>query len=272
MPPSYCSCSTKSCHPSVLTVYCSGILFNAASTALVLYIRSNGSAIYRDGLRLVLILFFLASLSWALVEFLATLIDPSASTTCQVAVVFSSLFDQFGRVFVEQYLVWAVPKGDTKTAFSLIPQILVVGRFFVGIAFTAVTRTQFKPTCAPISSIRAVSITSIALDGVIIGLLLIQAFSSGAARKEPGSHSIALNYKAARLTVVGVALWWGVRYHPSSIVSNICSPYADECHFITGTGECRPVLQNRLARNRSYGLSWLVLPSQSSAQISNIIT
>ncbi|KAI0912026.1 hypothetical protein F4823DRAFT_560426 [Ustulina deusta] len=194
---------------ALIAAFLFGILFNAASTALVLYIRSNGSAIYRDGLRLVLILFFLASLSWALVEFLATLIDPSASTTCQVAVVFSSLFDQFGRVFVEQYLVWAVPKGDTKTAFSLIPQILVVGRFFVGIAFTAVTRTQFKPTCAPISSIRAVSITSIALDGVIIGLLLIQAFSSGAARKEPGSHSIALNYKAARLTVVGVALWWG---------------------------------------------------------------
>ncbi|KAI1309289.1 hypothetical protein F5Y03DRAFT_393122 [Xylaria venustula] len=193
---------------ALIAAFLFGILFNTASTALVLYVKSQGSTIYRDGLRLVLILFFLASSSWALVEFLATLIDPSAVSTCQVAVVFSSLFDQLGRVFVEQYLAWAVPKGDTKTVFSLMPQILVFGRFFVGIAFTAVTRTQFKPTCAPISSIRAVSITSIALDGVIIGLLSIQAFSNGTVTRQPKSHA-ALKQKPARLILVGVALWWG---------------------------------------------------------------
>ncbi|KAI0434148.1 hypothetical protein F5Y09DRAFT_279831 [Xylaria sp. FL1042] len=194
---------------ALIAAFLFGILFNTASIALVLYTKSHGSAIYRDGLRLVLILFFLTSSSWALVEFLSTLIDPSAISTCQVAVVFSSLFDQFGRVFVEQYLAWAVPKGDTKTVFSLVPQILVFGRFFVGIAFTAVTRTQFKPTCAPITSIRAISIASIALDGVIIGLLSIQAFSSGRAAKQPGSNSTALKPKPARLIVMGVALWWG---------------------------------------------------------------
>ncbi|KAI0968185.1 hypothetical protein F4678DRAFT_482167 [Xylaria arbuscula] len=193
---------------ALIAAFLFGILFNTASTALVLYVKSQGSTIYRDGLRLVLILFFLTSSSWALVEFLSTLIDPSAVSTCQVAVVFSSLFDQLGRVFVEQYLAWAVPKGDTKTAFSLIPQILVFGRFFVGIAFTAVTRTQFKPTCAPISSVRAISITSIALDGVIIGLLLIQAFTNGTPTKQPNSHS-TLKHKPARLILVGVALWWG---------------------------------------------------------------
>ncbi|KAI0506036.1 hypothetical protein F5B22DRAFT_481031 [Xylaria bambusicola] len=194
---------------ALIAAFLFGILFNSASTALVLYVKSNGSAIYRDGLRLVLILFFLSSSTWALVEFLSTLIDPSAVTTCQVAVVFSSLFDQFGRVFVEQYLVWAVPKGDAKTVFSLIPQILVFGRFFVAIAFTAVTRPQFKPTCAPISSVQGVSITAIALDGSIIGLLLIQSFSRGVATKAPGSNPITLKHKAARLIVVGVALWWG---------------------------------------------------------------
>ncbi|KAI1272067.1 hypothetical protein F5Y07DRAFT_312834 [Xylaria sp. FL0933] len=194
---------------ALIAAFLFGILFNTASIALVLYTKSHGSAIYRDGLRLVLILFFLTSSSWALVEFLATLIDPSAIPICQVAVIFSSLFDQFGRAFVEQYLVWAVPKGGTKTVFSLVPQILVFGRFFVGIGFTAVTRTQFKPTCAPVTGVRAVSITSIALDGVIIGLLLIQAFSNGTAAKQPGSPSTALKHKPARLIVVGVALWWG---------------------------------------------------------------
>ncbi|KAI0419337.1 hypothetical protein F5X98DRAFT_75300 [Xylaria grammica] len=194
---------------ALIAAFSFGILFNAASAALVLYVKGHGSAIYRDGLRLVLILFLLTSISWALVEFLATLIDPSATSTCQVAVIFSSLFDQFGRAFVEQYLTWAVRKGDNKTPFSLLPQILVFGRFFVGIAFTAVTRTQFKPTCAPISSIRAVSFTTIALDAAIIGLLAAQAFSSGTTGKGPDSHSTTLGNKAARLIVVGLALWWG---------------------------------------------------------------
>ncbi|TGJ88575.1 hypothetical protein E0Z10_g207 [Xylaria hypoxylon] len=194
---------------ALIAAFSFGILFNAASAALVLYIKGHGSAIYRDGLRLVLILFLFTSSSWALVEFLATLIDPSATSTCQVAVIFSSLFDQFGRVFVEQYLVWAVRKGDAKTPFSLLPQILVFGRLFVGIAFTAVTRPQFKPTCAPISSIRAVSFTAIALDAVIIGLLAIQAFSGSMAGKESNSRSPTQNSKTARLIVVGVALWWG---------------------------------------------------------------
>ncbi|KAI1737421.1 hypothetical protein F4680DRAFT_213812 [Xylaria scruposa] len=192
---------------ALIAAFSFGILFNAASGALVIHVKGHGSAIYRDGLRLVLILFLLTASLWALVEFLATLIEPSATSTCQVAVVFSSLFDQLGRVFVEQYLAWAVPKGDTKTIFSLVPQILVFGRLFVGIAFTAVTRTQFKPTCAPISSIRAVSITTIALDAVIIGLLSVQAFASGS--KTSSSRSTAPRTGTVRLVVVGVAVWWG---------------------------------------------------------------
>ncbi|KAI1108142.1 hypothetical protein F5Y14DRAFT_460116 [Nemania sp. NC0429] len=193
---------------ALIAAFSFGILFNSASAALVLYIKGHGSAIYRDGLRLVLILLLFASSSWAFVEFLATLIDTSAPSTCQVAVVFSSLFDQFGRVFAEQYLVWAVPGSDVKTVLSLVPQILVFGRFFVGIAFTAVTRTQFNPTCAPVSSIRAVSITTITLDAIIIGLLSIQAFVGGRAKTSVGSHSKKPNIQTVRLTVLGVAVWW----------------------------------------------------------------
>ncbi|KAI0870274.1 hypothetical protein GGS24DRAFT_112666 [Hypoxylon argillaceum] len=194
---------------ALIAAFSFGILFNAASSALVLFVKGHGSAIYRDGLRLVLILFLISSSSWALIEFLSTLIEPTATSTCQVAVIFSSLFDQFGRVFVEQYLAWAVPKGDTKSPFSLVPQILVFGRFFVGIAFTAVTRTQFKPTCAPVSSIQAVAITAIALDAVIIGLLTIQAFSSGPSRKDAGAQSIISSIKTVRFIAVGVAVWLG---------------------------------------------------------------
>ncbi|KAI0483632.1 hypothetical protein F4859DRAFT_406463 [Xylaria cf. heliscus] len=194
---------------ALIAAFSFGILFNAASGALVIYVKGHGSAIYRDGLRLVLILFLFTASLWALVEFLSTLIEPSATSTCQVAVVFSSLLDQFGRVFAEQYLVWAVPKGDAKTVFSFVPQILVFGRFFVGIAFTVVTRTQFKPTCAPVSSIRAVSVTTIALDAVIIGFLSVQAFSRGLVTNNPSSRSITPGTKTVRLMVLGVAVWLG---------------------------------------------------------------
>ncbi|KAI3320214.1 hypothetical protein HD806DRAFT_236949 [Xylariaceae sp. AK1471] len=195
---------------ALIAAFSFGILFNAASAALVLYTKGQGSAIYRDGLRLALILFLISSLSWAFVEFLTTLVDPRATSTCQVAVIFSSLFDQFGRVFVEQYLAWAVQKrSDAKTPFSVLPQILVFGRLFVGIAFIAVTRTQFKPTCVPVSSIRAVSVVTIALDAVIIGLLSVHAFSNGLIKENLGSQPIALGAKTIRWTVVGVAVWWG---------------------------------------------------------------
>lgn len=181
--------------------------------ALVLYVKGQGSAIYRDGLRLALILFLFSSLSWALVEFLATLVDPSATSACQVAVIFSSLFDQLGRVSVEQFLAWTVRKGDAKTPFSVLPQILVVGRFFVAIAFTAVTRIQFKPTCVPVTSIRAIAIVTIVLDAIIIGLLSVHAFSNGLLERNLGAQQLVVGAKSLRLIVVGVAVWWGVRYH-----------------------------------------------------------
>ncbi|KAI0201549.1 hypothetical protein F4808DRAFT_104041 [Astrocystis sublimbata] len=194
---------------ALIAAFAFGILFNAASGALIIHVKGHGSAIYRDGLRLVLVLFLLTTLLWALVEFLSTLIDSSATSTCQVAVIFSSLFDQFARVFAEQYLAWAVPKGDAKSVFSLIPQVLVFGRLLLGIGFTAVTRTQFKPTCVPLSSITAVSVATIALDAVIIAFLSIQAFSSGSTTKVTSTHSINPSTKTVRLVAVGVAVWWG---------------------------------------------------------------
>ncbi|KAI0392285.1 hypothetical protein F5Y17DRAFT_460035 [Xylariaceae sp. FL0594] len=193
---------------ALIAAFFSGILFNAASAALVINIRELGSLFYREGLRLALILFLVSSLCWAFVEFLATLIDPSATPTCQAAVVFSCLFDQFGRAFIEQYLVWAVQKGEAKTADSVLPQILVFGRFFFGIGYAALTRVQFKPTCVPLASIRGISISVIALDGVIIGLLAVRAFSNGAKGDGDVPRAANARTKAARLVGVGVAGWW----------------------------------------------------------------
>ncbi|KAI1343008.1 hypothetical protein F5Y15DRAFT_273891 [Xylariaceae sp. FL0016] len=194
---------------ALIAAFSFGILFNAASATLVLYVKGHGSAIFRDGPRLVLILFLLSSTSWAVTEFLETLIDSTAVSTCQVAVIFSSLFDQLGRTFVEQYLVWGVQKGAPLTAFNVMPQILVLGRLIAGIAFVATTKPDFAPTCVPTSNISAVPIAVIATDAVILVLLAIQAFSPEPAKGAPRQQSASGKGKAVSLVVIGVAVWMG---------------------------------------------------------------
>ncbi|CAJ2505463.1 Uu.00g128570.m01.CDS01 [Anthostomella pinea] len=195
--------------PALIAAFFFGILFNAASAALVLYVRGHGSAIFRDGLRLVLILFLLSSTIWALVEFLATLIDPTAASTCQVAVIFSSLFDQLGRTFVEQYLVWAVRRNGEKTAFSLLPQILVLGRLIVGIAFVGLTRAEFNPTCVPVSGVPGVPIAVIVIDAVILILLAVHALSKGSVKNTQDYQQVSGGGRAVGLVIIGLAIWMG---------------------------------------------------------------
>ncbi|KAI0601939.1 hypothetical protein F4775DRAFT_290977 [Biscogniauxia sp. FL1348] len=194
---------------ALIAAFSFGILFTAASATSVIYIKGNGSAVFRDGLRLVLILFLISSTSWAFVEFLSVLIEPTATSICQTAVVFSSIFDQLGRVFVEQYLVWALQKNGEKSVFSILPQILVLGRLILGITFAALTRTGFNPTCVPVSQVQAVSITTIALDAAILLLLAIRSFGSGPAKGSQDDGQVTDRSKAVNFIVIGLAIWMG---------------------------------------------------------------
>ncbi|KAI4864131.1 hypothetical protein F4820DRAFT_347789 [Hypoxylon rubiginosum] len=193
---------------ALLGAFFFGVLFNGASAALLLYAIGYGSAIFRDGLRLVLILFLASSAAWALVEFLSTIIEPTAASTCQVAVIFSSTFDQLGRVFLEQYLVWAV-RTEGKKVFSAVPQVLVLGRFGVGMAFVGLTRNEFNPTCVPVSSVQPVAIVSIALDAVMITLVAIRVFSTSPT-KDVSSDQVSQTRKSVILVIIGLAIWTGM--------------------------------------------------------------
>ncbi|KAI1399535.1 hypothetical protein F4819DRAFT_411346 [Hypoxylon fuscum] len=188
---------------ALLAAFFFGILFNAASAALVLYVIGHGSAIFRDGLRLVLILFLTSSAAWALVEFLATIIEPTAASTCQIVVVFSSVFDQLGRVFVEQYLVWAV-RTEGKKIWTVMSQLLIFGRFGVGVAFVGLTRSDFNPTCAPVSSVLPVAVVAIVLDVVIVASAAVQILSTGSTKGVPNRR------KSVTLVTIGLAVWIGM--------------------------------------------------------------
>ncbi|KAI1766958.1 hypothetical protein GGR53DRAFT_171810 [Hypoxylon sp. FL1150] len=193
---------------ALLGAFFFGILFNAASAALLLYVIGHGSAILRDGLRLVLTLFLTSSAAWALVEFLSTIIEPTAASTCQVAVIFSSLFDQLGRVFVEQYLVWAV-RTEGKKILSVVPQLLLLGRFGIGMAFVGLTKNEFSPTCVPVSSVQPIAIIAIALDAVIVILVATQVLSMSSAKNAP-IDDVSQRRKTVILVVIGLAIWTGM--------------------------------------------------------------
>ncbi|KAI1079975.1 hypothetical protein F5B20DRAFT_570700 [Whalleya microplaca] len=195
---------------ALIAAFFFGILFNAASPSLALYIKGHGSAIFRDGLRLVLILFLASSALWALVEFLATLIEPTATSTCQVAVIFSSAFDQLARVFVEQYLVWSVHKDEKRTVWSTIPQLLVLGRFALGAAFVGETRSDFNPTCVPASNLMPIAITVIVLDAVILAILAIRALSAGSTNDVTGGRRLPGRSKSIVFVVIGLTIWMGM--------------------------------------------------------------
>ncbi len=186
----------------------SGIVVNAASAALFLYINGHGSAIFRDGLRLVLIMFLACSAAWALVEFLATIIEPTAPTTCQVAVIFSSLFDQLGRFLIEQYLAWATQTKGTKTIWSVILQVLLLGRFGIGMAFVGLSRSDFNPTCVPVSSVLPLAIVTIVVDVVIVGLVLIQVLSLSSTENQATTN----HKKCVMLVIVGLVIWFAVSF------------------------------------------------------------
>lgn len=199
--------ATPGATQALLGAFFFGILFNAASAALVLYAIGHGSAIFRDGLRLVLILFLASSAVWALVEFLSTVIEPTAPTTCQVAAIFSSIFDQLGRVFIEQYLVWAT-RGEKKRVVSLVTPVLVLGRFGVGMAFIGLTGSEFNPTCVPVSKVLPVAIIVIALDFLILAMVAIQILSIGSADDIAGTRQGPR--RSVTLVTIGLAIWIGM--------------------------------------------------------------
>lgn len=192
----------------------SGILVNAASAAVVLSTRGYGSAVFRDGLRLVLVLFLVFSALWAQMEFLTTVIDSGATTTCQIFVIFTALFDQLARVSIEAVLLWFVQKPGRPAFERILAQALLFARLALGVVFVGETRPDFNPTCVPRSNLLPLAIVVIGLDGAILVALAIMTLSSGSGKEDTAHRSDAGRRKTALLILAGLAVWQGVRTRP----------------------------------------------------------
>lgn len=188
----------------------SGILVNAASAAIVLFTKGYGLAVFRNGLRLALVIFLASSALWAQIAFISTAIDTTASSACQITATFSTIFDQVARVAIQQYMVFMAQQEETKP-LRFLPQLMVLARFIVGIVFVVLTRSEFQPTCVPTSSQVPVAITVTAMDATILVLLAVQFLSGRQGKNAQEDGGRTERVKSFIGLIVGVAIWTGVR-------------------------------------------------------------
>ncbi|KAH8904441.1 hypothetical protein BR93DRAFT_970966 [Coniochaeta sp. PMI_546] len=193
---------------ALIAAFTFGIVVNAASAALFLFTRGHGSSIFRDGLRLVLITFLLTSALWAQIDFITTVIDTTSGTmSCQVGLIFSTLFDQLGRFAMEQYLLWAMVTPGKTSAGGMISQIFIAARFIAGGVFVGFTRPQVDTFCVATSSVMPVAITVIALDGLVITSLAARAFMTGLVADAQEGKASSSRSKAILFVMVGFVIW-----------------------------------------------------------------
>lgn len=188
----------------------SGIVVNAASAALFLNVRGHGSSVFRDGKRLVLVLFLLFAVLWGQVDFITILIDPTATQSCQVGVIFTTIFDQLARFSIEQHLLWVINDGAPKSVVQYIVQGTLAGRLILGAVFVGLSKPQFDTVCVPLSSAPIVAIIVIVTDVVIISLLAGRAIAAGTFGKVQNGGQEGARAKAVIAVLIGLVIWIAV--------------------------------------------------------------
>ncbi|TGO87000.1 hypothetical protein BPOR_0260g00060 [Botrytis porri] len=182
-----------------------GILLQAATGALLIYARGHGSNIFKDGRRLVLVLFLLFSVLWAQIGFLELLMPTTGTGICQVGLIFTTAFDQLARVALEQFLLWSIGHGMKITDIRAILQGLLAARLIVGGVLVGITRPQFSPTCVAETSIIPVAIVVLVMDIIIVGALLVQAGSLGMFWDRREDRKV--QSRALLLVIAGFTIW-----------------------------------------------------------------
>ncbi|RAL63514.1 hypothetical protein DID88_003934 [Monilinia fructigena] len=159
---------------------------------------------FKDGRRLVLVLFLLFSVMWAQIDFIQLLIPTTGTGACQAALILTTGFDQLARVALEQFLLWSIGHGMKITAIRAILQGILAIRLIVGGVLVGITRPQFAPTCVAETSVLPVAIVVLVMDFIIVGALLVQASSLGMfgdRREDRKAQSRALLFVMAGFTV-----------------------------------------------------------------------
>ena len=127
--------------------------------------------------------------------------------SCQVGIVFTTLFDQVARFAIEQFLLWTLNAGSPVSWAQMVPQGLLLARFILGAVFVGLSRPEFNPVCVPTSSVLAVAIVTVALDAVVIATLAWRALSGGMVRDVSRGSARS---KSVLMILTGLAIWTAV--------------------------------------------------------------
>lgn len=181
----------------------SGIVIQAATPAVFPLAKGHGSKIFRDGLRLVLITFLVSSALWAQIDFTGITLDPTSTAGCQVAVIFTTIFDQLARFAIEQFLLWAINANARAPASAMVYQAVLGVRFILGAVFVGFQKAQIATVCVARNDLLAIGAVVMVTDFAVIAALAFRANSIGIT---------SVPVKKAIFWVIGaLALWTAVR-------------------------------------------------------------
>lgn len=174
-------------------------------------LRGHGSSAFRDGKRLVLILFLLSAGVWAQGDFITTLIDPSAAGSCQVGVIITTIFDQLARYTIEQHVLWLICTGTPSTVAHYFATALLAGRFVLGAVFVGLAKSEFNTVCVPVTSNLIIGVVVVGVDGLIVATLFARAISTGTFKKMQDGGQDSARGKTVIAILIGFSLWTAVR-------------------------------------------------------------
>jgi hypothetical protein len=186
----------------------SGIIANVASAAVFLFLTANGPPLFKDSLRLVLVVFLFASALWAFVDFVAMTVESNSS--CHVAVAFGATFDQLARIAFEQSVLWGANAGAKTSMGVLIPQLALILRFVLGGIYVGFQRPQFNPVCLSTTSVLPLGIAVLAADAVIALFLLAKLLSIGKPAPGAGNEVEAKRSRMLIIVLAGAGFWTAV--------------------------------------------------------------
>ncbi|KFH45950.1 hypothetical protein ACRE_032600 [Hapsidospora chrysogenum ATCC 11550] len=189
----------------LIAAFAFGIIANVASAAVFLFLAANGPPLFKDSLRLVLVVFLFSSALWAFVDFVSMTVD--SDSACHVAVAFGTAFDQLARVAFEQFVLWGANAGAKPSMGVLIPQLAVLLRFVLGGIYVGFQRPQFNPVCLSTASVLPLGIAILAADAVVTLFLLAKLLSTGKSASRTGNEVEAKRSRTLITVLAGAGFW-----------------------------------------------------------------
>ncbi|KAM0250363.1 hypothetical protein ACHAQJ_008671 [Trichoderma viride] len=193
--------------PALVATFVFGLVVLAASAAIFFFVKANRSPLLRDELRLALVFFLATSALWGILEFAATLVSNNATSACQVAISFATIFDQLARFSVEQFLLWGVNGGMKVSKLSLVLQGALFMRFIIGAVFVGVQRPQFDPVCVASNLVLPIGIVVMVVD---VAMVMVLSTKAVLAKNGNDLRTELSQTNTLILVTAGLGLWTGL--------------------------------------------------------------